>query len=232
MCGKKRPRDPGKKLISDREPVKKKCLHAIRGDEGKHFKVTENTKICCQHFRKGDITNVSRAKMNQEMELSLYVFSWIRTSPRKGKEPAERNCELTASKSASRKFFTPAVVLEELSNESSNELSNEMVPDLPDCSLKVEDETQTDFTDQEAYLREIIDNNNKKIHKLEQEIEELKRQLQDTQRQRDAVTKRLFNFENFKSKDSNAAFYTGFQSWDTLMAVFEYLDHFLRAVKN
>ena len=79
--------------------------------------------------------------MNQEMELSLYVFSWIRTSPRKGKEPAERNCELTASKSASRKFFTPAVVLEELSNESSNELSNEMVPDLPDCSLKVEDET-------------------------------------------------------------------------------------------
>ena len=232
MCGKKKPRDPGKKLISDREPVKKKCLHAIRGDEGKHFKVTENTKICSQHFRKGDSTNVSWAKMNQEMELSLYVFSWIRTSPRKGKEPAERNCELTASKSASRKFFTPAVVLEELSNESSNELSNEMVPDLPDCSLKVEDETQTDFTDQEAYLREIIDNNNKKIHKLEQEIEELKRQLQDTQRQRDALNKRLFNFENCKSKDSNAAFYTGFQSWDTLMAVFEYLDHFLLAVKN
>ena len=232
MCGKKKPRDPGKKLISDREPVKKKCLHAIRGDEGKHFKVTENTKICSQHFRKGDSTNVSWAKMNQEMELSLYVFSWIRTSPRKGKEPAERNCELTASKSASRKFFTPAVVLEELSNESSNELSNEMVPDLPDCSLKVEDETQTDFTDQEAYLREIIDNNNKKIHKLQQEIEELKRQLQDTQRQRDALNKRLFNFENCKSKDSNAAFYTGFQSWDTLMAVFEYLDHFLLAVKN
>ena len=134
------------------------------------------------------------------------VFSWIRTSPRKGKELAERNFELTASKSASRKLSTPAVVLEELSNESSNELSNEMVPDLPDCSLKVEDETQTDFTDQEAYLREIIDNNNKKIHKLEQEIEELKRQLQDTQRQRDAFNKRLFNFENCKSKDSNAAF--------------------------
>ena len=39
------------------------------------------------------------------------------------------------------KIFTPAVVLEELSNESSNELSNEMVPDLPNFSLKVEDET-------------------------------------------------------------------------------------------
>ena len=97
------------------------------------------------------------------------MFSLIRTSPRKGKEPAERNFELTASKSASRKLSTPAVVHEELSKESSNELSNEMVPDLPDlpdCSLKVEDETQTDFTDQETYLREIIDNNNKKM-KLE-----------------------------------------------------------------
>ena len=131
------------------------------------------------------------------------MFSLIRTSPRKGKEPAERNFELTASKSASRKLSIPAVVLEELSNESLNELSNE---------------TQTAFTDQEAYLREIIDNNNKKIHKLEQEIEELKRQLQDTQRQRDALNKRLFNFENCKSKDSNA--------------VFEYLYRFLLAVKN
>ena len=92
-----------------------------------------------------------------------------------------KKLELTASKRASQKLSTPAVVLEKLSNESSNELSNEMVPDLPDCSLKVEDETQTDFTDQEAYLREIIDNNNNKIHKLEQEIEELKRQLQDIQ---------------------------------------------------
>ena len=97
------------------------------------------------------------------------MYSWIRTSPHKRKEPAERNFELTASKSASRKLSTPAVVHEELSKESSNELSNEMVPDLPDlpdCSLKVEDETQTDFTDQETYLREIIDNNNKKM-KLE-----------------------------------------------------------------
>ena len=29
------------------------------------------------------------------------------------------------------------------------------------------------------------------------------------------LIKELFNFENYQSKDSNAAFYTGFQSWDT-----------------
>ena len=80
-------------------------------------------------------------------------------------------------------------------------------------------------------MREIIDDNYK-IHKIEQKIEERKCQLQDTQQQRDTLNKRLFNFENCKSKDSNAACHTGFQSWDTLMAVFEYLDHFLLVVKN
>ena len=35
--------------------MKKKWLHAIRRDEGKHFKVTEYSKICSRHFREGDI---------------------------------------------------------------------------------------------------------------------------------------------------------------------------------
>lgn len=47
---------------------------------------------------------------------------------------------------------------------------NKMVPDLPDCSLKVEEETQTDFTDQQAFLRETIENN-KDIPELKKEIE-------------------------------------------------------------
>jgi hypothetical protein len=58
------------------------------------------------------------------------------------------------------------------------------------------------------------------IDKFEQEIERLKHWLQDTQRKNDALNKRLFNFENCKSKDSNAAFCSGFQSWDIFMAVF------------
>ena len=90
------------------------------------------------------------------------------------------------------------------------ELSNEMVPDVLDLSSQFENvETQTDLTEHEAYLTEIIDNNNKRIYELEQEIDELKRQLQDTQRRNDALNKRLFTFETLKSKDSNAAFYSG-----------------------
>ena len=173
--------------------MKKKWLHAIRRDEGKHFKVTENTKICSRHFREGDIKKSLAGKNELRDGVVPSVFPWIRTSPRKRKNPAERNFELTASKSASRKLSSSAVSVEELTSE--------VVPDLPDCSLKVEDETQTDFTEQEGYLREIIDNNRKMIHKLEQELQELKRQLQDAQRQNDVLNKRLFNFENCKPKD-------------------------------
>ena len=105
------------------------------------------------------------------------------------------------------------------------ELSNEMVPDVLDLSSQFENvETQTDLTEHEAYLTEIIDNNNKRIYELEQEIDELRRHLQDTQRQNDALNNRLFTFENLKSKDSNAAFYAGFQTWDTFTPVFVYLD--------
>jgi len=138
--------------------MKKKWHHAIRRDEGKHYKVTENTKICSRHFREGDIKRTLAGKNELRYGVVRSVFPWIRTLPRKRKNPAERNFDLTASKSALRKFSTSAASVEELPSE--------VVSDLPDCSLKVEDETQTYFTEHEAYLRDIIDNNRKMIHNL------------------------------------------------------------------
>ena len=54
--------------------------------------------------------------------------------------------------------------------------------------------------------------------------QEIKRQLQDMQRQNDDLNKSLFTLENLKSKDSSAAFYSGFPNWETFMAVYTYLD--------
>ena len=91
--------------------------------------------------------------------MDLYIFT-------QKEKTSERNFKLTALKSTSQKLSSTAVSVEELPSK--------VFPDQPDCSLKVEDETQIDFTEQEAYLREIIDNNRKMIHKFEQEIQELK----------------------------------------------------------
>ena len=164
----------------------------------KALQLTENTKICSQYFREGDIKKSRASKNELGDEVVLSVFPWICTSPHKRKKLSERNFELAALKSASRKLSSPAFSIEKLPSK--------VLPDLSDCSLKVADETQTDFTKQEAYLREIIDNNRKMIHKLKQEIQEVKHQLQDTQHHIDVLNKRLVNFENCDLKETNAVF--------------------------
>ena len=57
--------------------MKKKWLHAIRRDEGKHFKVTEYTKICSRHFREGDIKKSLAGKNELRDGVVPSVFPWI-----------------------------------------------------------------------------------------------------------------------------------------------------------
>ena len=71
-------------------PMKKKWLHAIRRDEGQYFNVTKSTRVCSRHFREGDIQKSLSGKNELKNGLVPSVFPWIRTSPRKRKEPMER----------------------------------------------------------------------------------------------------------------------------------------------
>ena len=69
--------------------MKKKWLHAIRRDEGKHFKVTENTKICSRHFREGDIKK-SLAGKNELRGVSKTQTSKTQTSDRRPRKHRPR----------------------------------------------------------------------------------------------------------------------------------------------
>ena len=141
------------------------------------------------------------------------------TAPRKRKEPTARNLDvLAASNSVARNLNTSAVPAEEQANELPASVSDF---ESNSGSTTQDGETQTEFTDHEVYLTEIIKNNNKRIQEMEQEI---KRQLQDMQRQNDDLSKILFTLENLKSMYSSAAFYSGFPKWETFMAVYTYLD--------
>ena len=94
-----------------------------------------------------------------------------------------------------RNLNTSAVPAE----EPANELPASVSDFESNSGLTTQDgETQTKFTDHEVYLTEIINNNNKRIQEMEQEI---KFQLQDMQRQNDDLNKRFFTLENLKSKD-------------------------------
>ena len=67
-------------------------------------------------------------------------------------------------------------------------------------------------------LAEAIAGQNKRITDLEQEITDLKSQLQNAQRHINLMEKQ-FTLENIKSKNNTAPFYTGFNSWDAFEAV-------------
>ena len=88
-------------------PEKKRWLHVIRRKEGRYFKVIEYTKICSRHFRTGDLRKTLGGKYEIKDGVVPSVFPWIRTSPRKRKEPAARNLDvLAASSSAARNLNT------------------------------------------------------------------------------------------------------------------------------
>ena len=76
-------------------------------------------------------------------------------------------------------------------------------------------------------LAEAIAGQNKRITDLEQEIADLKSQLQklrNAQRQIANLIEKKLTLENLKSKKYNRApFYTGFNSWDAFEAVYNYL---------
>ena len=143
------------------------------------------------------------------------VFPWVRTSPRKRKAPTERDFDASASRSAVRNLDIPGLVVSEV---AASEVSSIVSDVESNIGSKTQDaEIQTELTDHEVYLTEIIND-------LKQEINKLNCQLQDMQRQNEDLNKRLFMIENLKTKDSSAAFNSGFPNWDTFMAVYTYLD--------
>ena len=87
----------------------------------------ENTsRVCSRHFREGDIKKSFSGKNEVKHGVVPPVILWIRTSPRKRKEPMQRYFEETASLKASWKMSSSVVVMEELSNE--------MLPDVLDLA--------------------------------------------------------------------------------------------------
>ena len=194
--------------------LKKKWIHAIRRDEGKHFEVTKSTLVCSRHFRENDVKKTLAGKHILKPGVVPSVFAWIRTSPRKRKAPKERlfvdkKLEELPLKNNSD---GPVEVGEETEILEGFEA---LVPTLVDKA------TQTDFSEHEDVVAEC----NKKIQMLELKVEECKLQQKNAELWSDSLQKKLFTLDSMKAKDSNTAvFYTGFQSWDAFMAIYNYLD--------
>lgn len=113
------------KFPIDNLQMKKKWLHAIRRDEGKHFKVAQHTKVCCLHFRQGDIVKTLAGKNYLKAGVVPSVFPRVRTSPRKRKEQTVRNLHTAVSSNLTRrKLETSDVIMDEVENEMRVSMSD------------------------------------------------------------------------------------------------------------
>ena len=191
-------------------PEKKKWLHAIRREEGKFFKVTKFTKICSRHFREGEIKKTLAGKSDVKPGVVPSVFPWIRTSPRKRKAPTERNFVTSPSSSAARKLDTSSVIVTEephsFENDDENFAENHAENTQCASAAKRDAETQTE------------------VEELRQQILDLKAKLENAYRRIEALQKQLFTVDRFKDDDSSVRFYTGFPNWDTMSAVYNFLN--------
>ena len=92
----------------------------MRRDEGKYFKVTEATKVCSRHFRPREIKKTLAGKNEPRAGVVPSVFEWIRTSPRKRKDPIAQNFEIPPSKAAHKLNFSSVDLTDDVLDNSAN----------------------------------------------------------------------------------------------------------------
>ena len=212
--------DDGRKVsffkFPDHVGRRKQWLHAIRREEGKHFRITKGTKVCSRHFRpEYDFVKTLARRTELRGNAVPSKFAWTRTSPRKRKVPAVRE----SIDKTSRNPFEETGTNDEPENsencvdEGENRIEErETVESILSENLKMDAETQTTEPKEgteTSLTQQIVD--------LESNLERAKRRIESLQNQ-------VFTIERFQSSDASIHFYTGFPNWKVFMSVFRYLN--------
>lgn len=229
LCTKKVYQEGGEKISFHkfpREPsVQREWLRAIRRDVGRHFTITEHTRVCSRHFKNEDFvrTLAGRRKLSDTAVPS--VFAWERSSPRKRKQPKDRSM--------------PAV------NREEGATGDEEEDD--DCAslMEVDDLQQLDtsmdntlpLSDENASLKQRIAELEQHVRESEEAVRieretcsslrsefcDVQKQAQELSSRLESCERRLFGFSRITSSKS-ISFYTGFASVEVFEALYEFLD--------
>ena len=232
-------------------------LHVIRRDTGKHFTITDSTKVCSLHFK-----NEHRKKSLGIGRLSYVdgavpsVFEWKRSSPRKRPPPTPRSnsASIQNKKQNKRKAGSARTSLDmsAVAGPSSESLSIDATDSLNEFSLASNSEaesSETVTTDNQlsyddlrkklAKMEQLLEESRTKNAKLEAEVEKVRTHAFKISEKCANLEKRIFTVDNFTS-DEDITFYTGFPSYDVFMATYNYLNpgqngeniRFWRSVSN
>ena len=241
LCTKKdkRDRDTGKKISFFRFPddvnLRKQWLHAIRRDVGPNFSTKEGTRVCSRHFKPEDLKRSLNHKVSLKPGAVPSIFAWKRSSPRKRPPPTPRFTATTVAKHLESEFrqgmhsVNESCEVECNNSSQTNMAGATSVPETAEIETPDREEN-SDFVEKSekdlliSQLQEKLSALHVKNEQLEDLVLNLKKKVADLEQKYEQLEEQLFSFKNIKSKDSLVAFYTGFPNYQTMMALYGYLD--------
>ncbi len=197
--------------------LRKKWIHAIRRDEGKHFAITHHTTICSRHFTDDCLVWTGFAKKRRALKSNSVpsLFPWNDwgkqlPTPRRLLQrhvcPSQTQLSTSAPLTCTLSTLTP-------SSGSSNEENIECL-DSTDTTVN-SDKCPQEQAEQRANFA-----------RLQAKLDELQKQNESLQKQNailsanslllneriSVLKKKTFCLENFIGSDKDMAFYTGLDS--------------------
>ena len=174
-----------------RTPTRRKqWIHAIRREEGKEFKIVDGKKVCSLHFRREDLRKSFNGRAYVVAGGIPTRFSWSVPSPRKRKAPPERQ-PLPQKK----KLFATT------STSSHSELSETDITaeSLSESTASVSNSENNRNTEPNDTAPKKIEELEEEVLKLRQQNTELKKKLNELEKQNEAISARLFSLVRFPS---------------------------------
>ena len=241
LCTKKdkRDQDTGEKISFFRFPddvnLRKQWLHAIRRDVGPNFSIKEGTRVCLRHFKAEDLKRSLNNKVSPKPGAVPSIFAWKRSSPRKRPPPTPHFTATTVANNLESEFSEVMHSVNESSKAVGNNSSQTNMAGATSVPETVEIEPphreyNSDFLEKSekdlliSELQEKLSALHAKNEELEDLVLKLKKKVADLEQKYEQLEEQLFSLKNIGSNDSLVAFYTGFPNYQTMMALYDYLD--------
>ncbi|CAN7975661.1 unnamed protein product, partial [Ixodes persulcatus] len=202
----------------------KRWIIAIRRDEGKHFKVTQSTKVCSKHFRDEDVfpgyVN-GRKVLKEGIVPSTFRFSAQKVPRRK----LQRH---NAQPVNNRSPVNMTAALADDENDITTASESQPPPD-PEVSVLV------------AALQGQVAKQAAQVSKLTSDLQEVQKELaeatndflkltrhiellEESNKKMEEKLSRKFSIEFFKDSPKDVQFYTGLPNYDAYLDLLRYVN--------
>ncbi|KAM7297119.1 uncharacterized protein ISCGN_022272 [Ixodes scapularis] len=222
QCTQRGPKDEKQQKVSyfgfpRSKDLHKKWIVAIKRDEGKHFKVTQSTKVCSKHFKEeqylpGYVNG--RRFLKEGVVPSVFRFS-VTKVPRR-----------TLHRNATAPPSSPVNVAAAVGDEAGTPSCEDQLPPDPNASLLPQEEV----AEQAALVRRLtsdLEKSQEELSKAQREVLKLKRHieiLEEENKKLKQKVSRKFSIECFKDAPEDVQFYTGLPDYGTFMFLLKFVD--------